>query len=550
VARWLIYPVMLGVLTASPAGAQARLPSLCGNAYPSATRFIVEDGGQDDHGNLLKLCTEYLRQGGQPILGLPISRPFRVSGELYQAFEFGVLHWRSDLATTEQANVLDIMHRAGRDAALQRLGVPPDQGPDVNWLTDAGLRDAYVTSVHPKYGLPTSAPVIVGPYIAQRFQHGLLRRWLSPPPFELAGRLVRLGNGPPTVERVMVGDIFRSVGLIPAAALVANSGSDVERYKWLTVPDVPDTFWAPDSSAVGAWFALDRRAGAFDIGSETTDEPSALDEVQQASDLGLTLAINGYVGRDDPVVKSSLDHHLDVIDTYPWNRIAAECGSALADQSCSLDDQQLVDLTMSIQHHLDISRQDDSVAGYWILDDFPGDVHTALEVVHGLVQQENLRDRMARPTICGFGGSLDDAQQAPAQTRAAFDQSLTNYTSAGCDAVALYPYAGANHPDWTMHDLLPHMLDGLRARGWEPLNQPLIGIPQAFRPDASLRPSASDLATQTTAYCAAGATTIAFYAWNDNSGARNAELGVAPDIRSGASDGLAQCATYWANQTY
>jgi hypothetical protein len=82
----------------------------------------------------------------------------------------------------------------------------------------------------------------------------------------------------------------------------------------------------------------------------------------------------------------------------------------------------------------------------------------------------------------------------------------------GCDAVAPYPYAHGVGPaqddgiDWAMTDLLPYMLDHLRARGWDPAQQPLIGIPQTFR-----------LADGTT-----------------------------PTLRSGAATGLTTCRALWS----
>lgn len=154
---------------------------------------------------------------------------------------------------------------------------------------------------------------------------------------------------------------------------------------------------------------------------------------------------------------------------------------------------------------------------------------------------------MARPTICGLGGNLDAADHATSETRAAFDLAVANFTPTGCDAVAVYPYsvADATDTDWTMRDLLPYMLDRLRGLGWDPARQPLVGIPQAFRARGALSPAAIDVATQTAAYCAAGASAIAFYAWDEASGSTTFELYDAPDLRQGATNGLARCKAFW-----
>src|SRR5918911_763454 len=140
------------------------LPQLCGYPYPAYTRFVVEDGGIDSAGNPVNFCSEYARHGGPKILGLPISRPFRIGSDVYQAFDFGVLRWRTDTADTVLVEVLDLLHTAGRDPDLLRLGIPPSEQASPDWLTDPVLQDVYQHSVHPKYGLPTSPPTPVGPY--------------------------------------------------------------------------------------------------------------------------------------------------------------------------------------------------------------------------------------------------------------------------------------------------------------------------------------------------------------------------------------------------
>ena len=426
------------------------LPQLCGYAYPADTRFVVEDGGIDSAGNRLNFCSEYGRHGGPKILGLPISRPFRIGGDVYQAFDFGVLRWRTDTADTVQVDVLDLLHAAGRDPDLLRLGIPPAQQPTPEWLTDPVLDDVYQHSVHPKYGLPTSPPTAMGPYVIQRFQRGLMRRWVERPPTDLPGIVVKAGT-------------------------------------------------------------------------QTVKVPL--------------------------VVK---DCNLSLIDTYPWGRIDAACGASAHDQSCTLTDDQLAELESRIHQHMAVTRRDESVVAYWILDDNPGDVRPAIELIHQLVEQENLVDQIPRPTICGFGGDLDDSRQLVAASRAAFDAALANFSPTACDAVALYPYgrtsgspADESSIDWSMRDLLPYMLQALRDRGWDPERQPLIGIPQTFRFGQTGSPNAIDVEAQTAAYCSGGASAIVFYAWNDSALAPKAELFDAPDLRQGATDGLARCQALW-----
>jgi hypothetical protein len=319
----------------------------------------------------------------------------------------------------------------------------------------------------------------------------------------------------------MAGDLLRAAGLIPPAALVVDPGLDV--------PAAPPSLWQDPPRAVGGWQALDHRAGAFNVGS--------LDEVSRATDLGLMLGVNAYVGRDSPAVKAGLDRNFLLVDTYPWDRIAALCGGAAQTRRCQLDADQLASLEEQIRHHLLLTRLDDSVVAYWVLDDDPGEVRPALERIHHLVQAENLLDRQPRPTICGFGGDLDSS--------AAFDRAVGNFTPTGCDAVALYPYRRGSAGDFSMPDLLPHMLQRLQALGWDPTTQPLIGVPQTFAFGSDAPPSAAEVIAQTTAYCAAGASSILFYAWNDTDPGPKAQLFNTPTLRAAAASAMAQCQDIW-----
>ena len=544
--------VLLALLAGQPvsvASTASPPPAFCGYAYPHDTRFVVEDGGIDSAGNPLQLCAEYTRHGGPKILGLPISRPFRIGGELYQAFQFAVLRWRPDVGDSVLVDVLDLLHSAGRDDALLRLGVPPAQAPTLDWLTDPVLSETYLHSVHPKYGLPTSPPTPIGPYVVQRFQRGLMRRWVEPPPVDLPGVVVKLSEDGPPVERLMVGDMLRSNAMIPPRALVVDPGLDPQAYNWTEAPAAADDLWSGGHQSIGGWDLLFHRAGAFDIGTTGGDDSSMSQEVFHATSMGLSLAINPYVGRDSEVVQAGFDRNLSVIDTYPWGRIDAACGALSRSQSCSLSEDQLAELEAHVRHHLNVTRLDESVAAYWVLDDHPGDVRSAIELIHRLIEEDNLVGQTPRATICGFGGDLDDAQRAPATSRAAFDAAIANFTPGGCDAVALYPYAhmtgSADGVDWSMSQLLPYMLQALRDRGWDATRQPLIGIPQTFRFGSAASPTAADVAAQTAAYCTAGASAIVFYAWNDSATGPKAELFDAPDLRQGATGGLAACDALW-----
>jgi hypothetical protein len=138
----------------------------------------------------------------------------------------------------------------------------------------------YGSAVNPQYGLPTSSPINQGPYIIQRYQRGILRRWLVPAPYELAGAWTGPALGP-EAERLRVGDLLRTTDLIPAQALVADPGADPQQYNWSSAPTVPTTFWSNASQAVGGWTMLAHRAGAFDVGSAGQDRTAMQAEVAQ-----------------------------------------------------------------------------------------------------------------------------------------------------------------------------------------------------------------------------------------------------------------------------
>lgn len=207
-----------------------------------------------------------------------------------------------------------------------------------------------------------------------------------------------------------------------------------------------------------------------------------------------------------------------------------------------------------VRSHLAQTGQDGSIVGYWVLDDWPrADIHRLLEQIHSLVAEANQSSIFPRPTICGFGGLLDEKRgpSAPFVTDTHyFSMAITNFSPNACDIVALYPYASnrVNGPafiDWSMSRLLPEEFELLRARGWNPQKHALIGVPQAFGYSPSgggrrVLPRAVDVATQSAAYCRAGAIALLAYTWHDsNTGPM--ELYNSPDLVNGLRQGVQTC---------
>ncbi len=215
-------------LPAADAPVEYRTP---GGHYFGQTGFAVVDeaGGPQFWAGMRHL-------GGVQVLGYPISRPYLApDGLQYQVFQRGVLQWRPDIGEAWLANVMDWLHAAGHDDWLLSLGVPRQRNDDgsltdfaqikaarLRWLTNAPIKRYFMQAgaVHPSpsdstergiavYGLPTSLPEKHGPFIAQRFQRGVLQYWTDAiPGMPLKG----------TVVGALTGDLAHQAGIFPDSA--------------------------------------------------------------------------------------------------------------------------------------------------------------------------------------------------------------------------------------------------------------------------------------------------------------------------------------------
>ena len=220
-----------GILWAPPSVEAA--PAARSRFYPQ-TGFLV---GDRDGANFL---SEFERLGGVRTLGYPVSRVFETSGFLHQGFQRGILQWRPLTNGAVTVNIMDQLHNLGNDDWLSGKGVPrhssvdDGSGGDCNkaretrlaWLTDPGIKQAYFGVLDPLgfYGLPTSYPERHGPYVAQRFQRGVLQLWLD----DVAG-MPRPGE----VVGVLVVHLAKELGFFGAAALepeYPDPNAEVERY--------------------------------------------------------------------------------------------------------------------------------------------------------------------------------------------------------------------------------------------------------------------------------------------------------------------------------
>ena len=178
----------------------------------------------------------YRRLGGAPVLGPPRGAPYAANGFEYQALRYGLLQWKAAEGRLVLANALEIMDRAGHTDWLYSSRQVPrpieDDGSTsfqqaveirLGWLTDDAIRAVFEANPDPigrlswtadhardRWGLPMSRPERLGPFVAQRFQRGVLQHWMD----EVAGL-----PGPGSVTAVLLDDVLRDAGVLPDAAV-------------------------------------------------------------------------------------------------------------------------------------------------------------------------------------------------------------------------------------------------------------------------------------------------------------------------------------------
>jgi hypothetical protein len=187
------------------------------------------------------MWNEYQRLGGVLTLGYPVSRRFKWDRFECQAFQKGVLQWRSEEERASLANVFDLISAAGKDEwLLSKWGVPRqlpagfDEGKAWDDIVQSriallevrpAIRDAYFNVEAPLhwYGLPTSRAEDIGPAYVIRLQRAVLQEWKAKTPWAEAGQ-VTIANG---------GDLTKDAGLM----------SFLSGYP----EDPPSGFWNPAS---------------------------------------------------------------------------------------------------------------------------------------------------------------------------------------------------------------------------------------------------------------------------------------------------------------
>ncbi len=116
---------------------ESRLPDL---TPPFRGYTVVDDGDAS-------FWTGFRRFGGLDVLGYPVSRRYRYAdGDLYQAFQRGVLKWRPDLGRAEMANIFEQFTEQGLDDQLEVAGIPtPKPRADLDFASDAERRMSWLS---------------------------------------------------------------------------------------------------------------------------------------------------------------------------------------------------------------------------------------------------------------------------------------------------------------------------------------------------------------------------------------------------------------------
>jgi hypothetical protein len=197
------------------------------------------------------------------------------------------------------------------------------------------------------------------------------------------------------------------------------------------------------------------------------------------------------------------------------------------------------------------------VDSFYILDDWPlADTAEAASLLPRVTQLIH-QIAPARPTICGFGGSISpNTRPWDDYISAVFD----SYTPAGCDLPALEiysepttnPQTAPSAYDWSMTHMLQHMRQDLQKRGWKPA-QGFIGVGQAWYgplggtspQQYEVAPTPADMAAQAAGFCHAGALGVVFYKW-DASGSQTLRTPQNdPQLASGIQQAGQACQGIW-----
>lgn len=286
---------------------------------------------------------------------------------------------------------------------------------------------------------------------------------------------------------------------------------------------------------------------------------------ENAAALGITTAIeyNGPPAPRSRLARTFAEDHITVIDARLSDVLEAwECHRTHTvappppgeeNWFCKKDYDPGVDspavVLAAVREWVREDASNPLVSGYWVLDDWApwdgGSARSLLAEVHEVIEEIT----PGLPAICGFGGSIE-----PIGQRGGFEASIAaNYSNAGCDMVGLYNYANGGSQmstgeglEWTMNDLLAEEREDLAGEGWVQANTPMLGINQGWSGHTTAREfepglSSEQMVAEAHAFCADGASSIAWYGWGGVS--KRAQTATnSPAIQAGIRQSIAACA--------
>ena len=193
------------------------------------------------------------------------------------------------------------------------------------------------------------------------------------------------------------------------------------------------------------------------------------------------------------------------------------------------------------------------IVGYWVVDDWvlwdAGSARTVLQDIHTHIRQYTPHN----PAICGFGVFVDRPGVNSWDSRIGL-----NYSNAGCDMVGIYSYAAMSSTasngsqlDYSMSAPLAAVFQMLKSLGWNSTATPLLGVGQAYAgayAGIGYEPglTSQQMLTQATAFCKAGATSVAWYGWDDTAfGSQSLTPATSAGIQAGIVSGIAACQSMW-----
>ncbi len=297
------------------------------------------------------------------------------------------------------------------------------------------------------------------------------------------------------------------------------------------------------------------KVGVFSL-AQTLDKTTD-SQLAKARSLGISFTTHTYIIPGTPLYILFEKYHMHYLDVSPLLYLESVCGTqAVANSTCHLGSAQEKLFLSEISKHLQDTKNDPLIVGYYTLDTYIGNVQNSLTDSHLLIQKANQFSSVKRGTICGFYAPLDNVNENA--SRSYFDQAVANYAPLACDSVAIFSYAVSGNAvdsssiDWSMTNLLPYVFAKLQSNGWDQSKNNIIGVSQTYvntqkdqSQEAWTAPTAEAIALQMESYCKNGAVNILTYAWGSDMSSGVDDLQNTSSFQNGFINGVAACSKIW-----